>query len=72
MCISCGSPIIDGTSLCAHHETLTEFDWAFGNRLMCDFFHRGKVPGMGFVSDSETNVLFVEDLYDDNDGEAPI
>ena len=30
--------------LCPHHHCVYGDDWAVANRIMCDFFHRGKVP----------------------------
>jgi hypothetical protein len=30
--------------LCPHHHFVYGDDWAVANRIMCDFFHRKKVP----------------------------
>ena len=30
--------------ICAYHATNASEDWAASNRIMCDFFHRRKVP----------------------------
>jgi hypothetical protein len=30
--------------LCPHHHCVYGDDWAAANRIMCDFFHRGKLP----------------------------
>jgi len=29
--------------MCAHHVDSRADDWAMGNRIMCDFLHRGLV-----------------------------
>jgi hypothetical protein len=29
--------------MCAHHVDSRADDWAMGNRIMCDFLHRGVV-----------------------------
>jgi hypothetical protein len=29
--------------MCAHHVASYGDDWAMGNRIMCDFLHRGVV-----------------------------
>jgi hypothetical protein len=44
LCASCGLPLTGDTALCPHHHCVFGEDWAAGNRLMCDFFHRGKIP----------------------------
>lgn len=45
-CSQCGLQIASDFSLCPHHacHNIHGQDWAVGNRIMCDFFHRGKVP----------------------------
>jgi hypothetical protein len=43
LCAYCGLPPLDGGSLCAHHGPAGGDDWARGNRIMCDFIHRGIV-----------------------------
>jgi hypothetical protein len=30
--------------LCPHHHGHGDHEWAVGNRIMCDFFHRRRVP----------------------------
>jgi hypothetical protein len=42
-CVNCGETVIDGSALCTHHVTGHGDDWAVGNRIMCDFVHRGIV-----------------------------
>ncbi len=44
LCASCGLQLNNNTELCPHHHVMYGDDWAASNRLMCDFFHRGKVP----------------------------
>jgi len=44
ICASCGLQLAGDSALCPHHHCVFGDDWAEGNRLMCDFFHRGKVP----------------------------
>jgi hypothetical protein len=44
LCSACGLPLADDGALCPHHHCVYGDDWAAANRIMCDFFHRGKVP----------------------------
>ena len=44
VCVSCGLQLLGDTELCSHHQCVHGADWAVGNRIMCDFFHRKKVP----------------------------
>jgi hypothetical protein len=44
LCASCGLQLTGGASLCPHHHCVYGDDWAAANRIMCDFFHRGKIP----------------------------
>jgi hypothetical protein len=41
LCTLCGHPAINGDALCSYHFASTGDDWATGNRIMCDFLHRG-------------------------------
>jgi len=41
LCASCGQPVGDGGDLCGYHALGDGGDWATGNRIMCDFIHRG-------------------------------
>ena len=43
LCVHCGQPVVDSSGLCTYHVTGRGKDWAMGNRIMCDFFHRGIV-----------------------------
>jgi hypothetical protein len=44
LCVQCAQPTLGSSEFCAHHITGHTDDWATGNRLMCDFLHRGIVP----------------------------
>jgi hypothetical protein len=44
LCASCGLPVMGDMGLCDHHHGKAGDNWAIGNRIMCDFFHRGIVP----------------------------
>jgi hypothetical protein len=39
-CAQCAFPTNGPDDMCAHHVTGHADDWAMGNRVMCDFFHR--------------------------------
>jgi hypothetical protein len=41
VCTLCGHPAFNGDGLCSYHFAATGDDWAAGNRIMCDFLHRG-------------------------------
>ena len=43
LCAFCGLDTPHGVGLCPHHHG-TSHDWAVANRIMCDFFHRQRVP----------------------------
>ena len=44
LCVQCAQPMSGSSEICAYHTAGHTDDWAKGNRLMCDFFHRGIVP----------------------------
>lgn len=44
LCASCGLQLSGDTGLCPHHHCVYGDDWAKGNKIMCDFIHRKKVP----------------------------
>ena len=44
LCASCGLQLSGDAGLCPHHHCVYGDDWAVANRIMCDFFHRKKVP----------------------------
>jgi len=41
LCVHCGQPVLERGGLCTYHLTGHCDDWATGNRIMCDFLHRG-------------------------------
>ena len=43
VCSFCGFHIRGNSELCPYHhdDNFLALDWATGNRLMCNFFHRG-------------------------------
>lgn len=43
LCAYCGQPTLGSDPLCTHHVSGHGDDWAIGNRIMCDFVHRGVV-----------------------------
>ena len=45
VCSACGSAgIVNDIDLCAYHSRPDAEDWAAGNRIMCNFLHRGIIP----------------------------
>jgi len=42
-CAQCGFPTLAPDALCQHHAGGHADDWAAGNRMICDFLHRGVV-----------------------------
>lgn len=46
LCASCGLTVPDDTAaaLCLYHLVGDDDEWSVTNRIMCDFFHRGKSP----------------------------
>jgi hypothetical protein len=42
LCAQCGQPTDDRGGLCSYHSDSGD-SWASGNRVMCDFLHRGIV-----------------------------
>ncbi len=43
ICMVCGAQTVE-MALCAFHPATHGADWAEGNRIWNDFFHRGIVP----------------------------
>lgn len=43
LCVQCGN---DGGVLghCDYHARSDEDQWAVGNKILCDFIHRGRIP----------------------------
>ena len=44
LCASCGLQLITNPNLCPHHHAAHPDSWSEGNRILCDFVHRGIVP----------------------------
>ncbi|HMG19368.1 MAG TPA: hypothetical protein VK573_11630 [Gemmatimonadales bacterium] len=46
ICALCGIAVYGGEGeICAHHTVaFTGERWSDGNRIMCDFLHRGVIP----------------------------
>ncbi|RJQ36417.1 hypothetical protein C4552_03965 [Candidatus Parcubacteria bacterium] len=42
-CVMCDNRL-QGADICPHHIDCASRDWAEGNRIMCDFLHRKKLP----------------------------
>jgi hypothetical protein len=62
LCALCASPTADA-GLCTHHIFVfgDGSSWATGNRIMCDFVHRGIVPlTPREVNDTSIDVLGME------------
>lgn len=58
LCAYCGHPTSGSAGLCAHHALYDDADWAAGNRVMCDFVHRGIVsPGPSGLDESSIELL---------------
>ena len=41
LCVVCAQPTLGDTDVCVFHLYGQGDDWAAGNRIMCDFLHRG-------------------------------
>jgi hypothetical protein len=48
LCALCAHPTLGGDVLCGYHAAADGGDWATGNRIICDFLHRGIVLASGF------------------------
>lgn len=44
LCTSCGLTLPGDDGLCSHHHQVYGDDWAVGNRIFCNWIHRGVVP----------------------------
>jgi hypothetical protein len=44
LCALCGACLLGAAVLCPHHQYPPDAGWAEGNRIMCDFIHRGIAP----------------------------
>jgi hypothetical protein len=59
LCVLCAQPMLGPGECCAYHVVGQSDDWAAGNRLICDFVHRGIVAAPHDVGDP-----FIEQLDD--------
>jgi hypothetical protein len=57
LCVQCAQPTLGPGDLCAYHIAGQMEDWATGNRLMCDFLHRGIVRATPHVADLSIELL---------------
>lgn len=55
LCVLCGQQDPDDGNLCSAHMSANE-SWASGNRIMCDFLHRGIVPSR-IAPDDRTDLV---------------
>ena len=44
LCVLCAEPTLGDGEVCVVHFSAHGAEWATGNRIMCDFLHRGIVP----------------------------
>jgi hypothetical protein len=44
LCAVCVQQLSENAELCPQHTGGSVSGWAAGNRIMCDFFHRGIAP----------------------------
>jgi len=60
LCAYCGHPTVRLGSMCGYHASEPAgADWSRGNRIMCDFIHRGIVAPVSRVRARESlDVLF--------------
>jgi hypothetical protein len=58
-CAMCGQPAAGPGEICLYHLSFPADDWATGNRVMCNFLHRGIVPA-GSRARSDDLDVFVE------------
>ncbi len=60
LCAYCGLPICRADVLCTHHTSVVSDDWAVGNRIMCDFIHRGIMTPATLSATGSDLALMVE------------
>ena len=61
LCLLCAQPMPGDAGICAFHVHDARDDWATGNRVMCDFVHRGIVAPWA-ETDADTSWLVGEFL----------
>jgi hypothetical protein len=42
-CLICGLSILASWGVCLHHTMMHDDNWARGNKVWCDYFHRGQL-----------------------------
>lgn len=58
LCAYCGLSTDDPYLICSHHHGIApEGDWATGNRIMCDFLHRGIAPPPAAWADRDLEMV---------------
>jgi hypothetical protein len=63
LCPYCGHSMLGSDQMCGYHSSPTDGeDWATGNRIMCDFVHRGIVP----LRPRATSGVSLDVLFDDS------
>jgi len=60
LCVLCAQPTLDAGECCAYHIAGHTDDWAAGNRLMCDFLHRG-IVGAAPHHAADTSIELLDD-----------
>ncbi len=60
LCAYCGLPTSRADVLCTHHTSVFGDDWATGNRMMCDFIHRGIMTPAPVRADERDAAFMVE------------
>ena len=57
LCVLCAQPTLGDQDVCAFHVASLGDDWATGNRIMCDFLHRGIVHPLAGEPATDVEVL---------------
>ncbi|HYE19702.1 MAG TPA: hypothetical protein VEA69_14725 [Tepidisphaeraceae bacterium] len=61
ICSQCGCALPGDVDLCTYHHTVYGDDWAVANRIMCDLFHRGKIPPRLTAAERAEDVIHTPD-----------
>ncbi len=57
LCAICGVTTISGEELCSYHPSAAAPEgWAAGNRVLCDFIHRGVEPRRLAAEDRDDDI----------------
>lgn len=62
LCPVCGLSVLSGLGMCSYHASNNGDDWALGNRIMCDFFHRRIVPPRLAAADRVDEYSYTPDV----------